>query len=137
MNLAQPRCGFLMKFVKDLLNDIPPGPYSPFGDERITFGKLTWAASVASSRAFRFDEQLQLSGGAATIKGDPVIVPMIDFVNINIGSGDGANVKVRPGDFYSTAQLGNRKHSREDPSNEQKNTQTSNNSDPVLAIIHG
>lgn len=92
-----------MKFVKEVLNDIPPGPYSPFGDERITFGKLTWAASVASSRAFRFDEQLQLIGGTTTAKGDPVIVPVIDMVNINVDSGDGANVKVRLV-IYSTSR---------------------------------
>ncbi|CAM9717722.1 unnamed protein product, partial [Sphacelaria rigidula] len=77
------RSAFLLKFVKDVLDGIPPGPYSPFGDERVTIGKLAWAAAVASSRAFRFDERLQLVGGVATAEGDPVIVPFIDMVNVN------------------------------------------------------
>lgn len=92
--LARRRSAFLLKFVKDVLDGIPPGPYSPFGDERVTIGKLAWAAAVASSRAFRFDERLQLVGGVATAEGDPVIVPFIDMVNVNVEDGEGVNVKV-------------------------------------------
>ncbi|CAN0508040.1 unnamed protein product [Ectocarpus sp. 8 AP-2014] len=46
------RCKFMMSFIKRVLDPLTPGPGSPFGEHRVSFGDLAWATAAVSSRAF-------------------------------------------------------------------------------------
>lgn len=83
--------------MKEVLDSLPTGPGSLFGQEAITFGKLAWAASVVSCRGFRFGARLSLDSGA-TARGDPVLIPFLDMVNFNFDV-ERVNVQVGAGIF--------------------------------------